>query len=68
MPRAKYYHQGPKGRRCDCGQPAVRFTNSVPTCQGCIDKDKAIYATERVRGTCGFPGPPEPFRVHIAMA
>ena len=40
---------------CPCGRRAVRHMTGGWTCQPCMDKDTAIYGTEKIRSTCGFP-------------
>lgn len=52
-----------RGKTCPCGQPAVRYSAGTYSCAGCIEKDAAIYATDRIRGTCGFPGALDFYRV-----
>ena len=42
------------GQWCLCGSRAVTYRNACWTCQPCIDKDRAIYGTDRIRSTCGF--------------
>lgn len=54
-----------QGRLCPCGQRAVRHTNAGWTCAECIVKDNAINGSDRIRGTCGFPGPPQPYSVRL---
>lgn len=65
--KAKEYDQLQRqlrqGKLCPCGQRAVRHTNAGWTCAGCIAKDRAIFATDRIRGTCGFPGALDYYRV-----
>lgn len=51
------------GQTCRCGQPAVKYCAGLYSCQGCLDKDAAIYATDRIRGTCGFAGALDFYRV-----
>ena len=43
-----------QGKKCLCGNRAVTYRNTCWTCQPCIDKDKAIHGTDRIRSTCGF--------------
>lgn len=57
-PHTKYLQQS---KLCPCGGRAVRYSCGVWSCQPCIDKDRAIYATARIRGSCGFPGAPDPY-------
>lgn len=52
-----------RGKTCPCGQPAVRYSAGTYSCAGCIEKDAAIYATDRIRGTCGFAGALDFYRV-----
>jgi len=50
------------GKRCLCGDRAVDFKNGGWTCQQCIDRDRAVYGTDRIRSTCGFAGALDCFR------
>ncbi len=53
------------GRLCPCGARAVDYTDGTWTCAMCIEKDRAIYASERIRGTCGFAGALDFYRLAI---
>lgn len=54
--------KNPKGL-CPCGKPSVRYTCGGWACQSCLEKDAAIWASEKCRGTCGFVRYIEPYRV-----
>ena len=64
--KRRYQRYVREGKLCPCGEQAVRYFCGTFSCQGCIDKDRAIYATERIRGTCGFPGAGETYRALAA--
>ena len=54
-----------RGKTCPCGEKAVRFSCGVWSCAPCLEKDRAIWATEKSRGTCGFAGGLEPYRLAL---
>ena len=43
-----------QGKKCLCDNQAVKFEKGCWTCQPCLDKDRAIWGTDRIRSTCGF--------------
>lgn len=64
--KAKYYQELLKrGKTCYCGQRATRYSCGVWSCAGCLQKDRAIYGTSRIRGSCGYEQVVEPYRVAL---
>lgn len=54
-----------RGKTCYCGRQATKYTGGVYSCAECLVKDRAIYGTSRIRGSCGFEQVIEPYRVAL---
>jgi len=56
-----------KDKVCACGRQAARYFGGDYICQRCTEMDNELYATERIRSTCGVPGPPDPYYIPYQM-